>query len=123
MVVETADAAFQAGGAWTSAAACRRRAWGPPALVQAALERDLGAFDARGRRLAWAPGSWRGAGVTEVPLWARRTPYVRTGDLSGGLRGALAAGGMVPPGGAPSAAAVAGIERQYAPNAPGRPRQ
>ena len=52
-------------------------------------------FDARGRRLAWAPGGWRGAGMVELPLSAERTPYARVGDvvpLACGI--ALAAGAV-----------------------------
>jgi apolipoprotein N-acyltransferase len=65
-------------------------------VVQAALSGTSAAFDARGRRLAWAPGSWRGVGVAELPLSAERTPYVRTGGLVPAACGvALAAGTAV----------------------------
>ena len=98
VVVQTADTTFQ--GSWgldqhASLSAVRAVEAGRP-VVQAALSGTSAAFDARGRRLAWAPGSWRGAGVAEVPLSAERTPYVRTGDLVPAACGvALAAGAVV----------------------------
>ena len=97
VVVQTADTTFQ--GSWgldqhASLSAVRAVEAGRP-VVQAALSGTSAAFDARGRRLAWAPGSWRGAGVAEVPLSAERTPYVRTGDLvpAGGRPGRRGRGG------------------------------
>ena len=83
VVVQTADTTFQ--GSWgldqhASLAAVRAVESGRPVL-QAALSGTSAAFDARGRRLAWAPGDWRGAAVVELPLSAERTPYVRAGDL------------------------------------------
>jgi apolipoprotein N-acyltransferase len=98
VVVQTADTTFQ--GSWgldqhASLSAVRAVEAGRP-VVQAALSGTSAAFDARGRRLAWAPGSWRGAGVAELPLSAERTPYVRTGDLVPAACGvALAAGAAV----------------------------
>jgi apolipoprotein N-acyltransferase len=98
VVVQTADTTFQ--GSWgldqhASLSAVRAVEAGRP-VVQAALSGTSAAFDARGGRLAWAPGSWRGAGVAEVPLSAERTPYVRTGDLVPAACGvALAAGAVV----------------------------
>jgi apolipoprotein N-acyltransferase len=82
VVVQTADTTFQ--GSWgldqhASLAAVRAVESGRPVL-QAALSGTSAAFDARGRRLAWAPGSWRGADVVTLPLSAERTPYVRAGD-------------------------------------------
>jgi apolipoprotein N-acyltransferase len=65
-------------------------------VLQAALSGTSAAFDARGRRLAWASGDWRGAAVVELPRSAERTPYVRAGDvvpLACGL--ALVAGAAV----------------------------
>jgi apolipoprotein N-acyltransferase len=50
-------------------------------VLQAALSGTSAAFDARGRRLAWARGGWRGAAVVELPRSAERTPYVRAGDV------------------------------------------
>ena len=83
VVVQTADTTFQ--GSWgldqhASLSAVRAVESGRPVL-QAALSGTSAAFDARGRRLAWAPGDWRGAAVVELPLSAERTPYVRAGDL------------------------------------------
>jgi apolipoprotein N-acyltransferase len=82
VVVQTADTTFQ--GSWgldqhASLAAVRAVESGRPVL-QAALSGTSAAFDARGRRLAWAPGSWRGAATVQLPLSAERTPYVRIGD-------------------------------------------
>jgi apolipoprotein N-acyltransferase len=56
------------------------------------------AFDADGRRLAWQPGTWRGATVVAVPLAAGDTPYVRLGDwvpAACGLALAVAAAGAL----------------------------
>jgi apolipoprotein N-acyltransferase len=83
VVVQTADTTFQ--GSWgldqhASLSAVRAVESGRPVL-QAALSGTSAAFDARGRRLVWAPGDWRGAAVVELPLSAERTPYVRAGDL------------------------------------------
>jgi apolipoprotein N-acyltransferase len=83
VVVQTADTTFQ--GSWgldqhASLSAVRAVESGRPVL-QAALSGTSAAFDARGRRLAWAPGDWRGAAVVELPLSAERTPYIRAGDL------------------------------------------
>jgi apolipoprotein N-acyltransferase len=82
VVVQTADTTFQ--GTWgldqhASLSAVRAVEAGRP-VVQAAVSGTSAAFDARGRRLAWRPGSWRGATVVEVPLSAERTPYARAGD-------------------------------------------
>jgi apolipoprotein N-acyltransferase len=82
LVVQTADTTFQ--GSWgpqqhASLAAVRAVESGRP-VVQAAISGVSAAFDARGRRLAWRPTSWRGATVVEVPLSRERTPYDRTGD-------------------------------------------
>jgi apolipoprotein N-acyltransferase len=98
VVVQTADTTFQ--GSWgldqhASLSAVRAVEAGRPVL-QAALSGTSAAFDARGRRLAWAPGSWRGAGTVELPLSAERTPYVRTGDVvPAACVLALAAGALV----------------------------
>ena len=83
VVVQSADPTFQ--GSWgldqhASLSAVRAVESGRPVL-QAALSGTSAAFDARGRRLAWAPGGWRGAAVVELPLSAERTPYVRAGDV------------------------------------------
>jgi apolipoprotein N-acyltransferase len=83
VVVQTADTTFQ--GSWgldqhASLAAVRAVESGRPVL-QAALSGTSAAFDARGHRLAWAPGSWRGAGTVVLPLSRERTPYVRSGDV------------------------------------------
>jgi apolipoprotein N-acyltransferase len=98
VVVQTADTTFQE--SWgldqhASLSAVRAVEAGRP-VVQAAISGTSAAFDARGRRLAWAPGTWRGAGVAELPLSTERTPYVRTGDLVPAACGvALAAGAAV----------------------------
>jgi apolipoprotein N-acyltransferase len=83
VVVQTADTTFQ--GSWgqdqhASLSAVRAVEAGRP-VVQAAISGTSAAFDARGRRLAWAPGTFRGAAVVTVPLTPERTPYVRVGDV------------------------------------------
>ena len=83
LVVQTADTTFQ--GSWgqdqhASLSAVRAVEAGRPVL-QAAISGTSAAFDARGRRLVWAPGSFRGAAVVALPLTAERTPYVRAGDV------------------------------------------
>jgi apolipoprotein N-acyltransferase len=98
VVVQTADTTFQ--GSWgldqhASLSAVRAVESGRPVL-QAALSGTSAAFDARGRRLAWAPGGWRGAGTVSLPLSRERTPYVRVGDVVPlACAVALAAGGLV----------------------------
>jgi apolipoprotein N-acyltransferase len=98
VVVQTADTTFQ--GSWgldqhASLSAVRAVESGRPVL-QAALSGTSAAFDARGRRLAWAPGTWRGAEVVELPLSAERTPYVRAGEVvPAACALALAAGAVV----------------------------
>jgi apolipoprotein N-acyltransferase len=82
VVVQTADTTFQEG--WgpaqhASLAAVRAVEAGRP-VVQAAISGVSAAFDARGRRLAWQPATWRGAAVVEVPLSRERTAYARAGD-------------------------------------------
>ena len=96
VVVQTADTTFQ--GSWgldqhASLSAVRAVESGRPVL-QAALSGTSAAFVARGRRLAWAPGDWRGAATVELPLSGERTPYARVGDvvpLACGLALAVAA--------------------------------
>jgi apolipoprotein N-acyltransferase len=83
VVVQTADTTFQ--GSWgldqhASLSAVRAVESGRPVL-QAAISGTSAAFDARGRRLAWAPGDRRGAEIVELPLSGERTPYVRVGDV------------------------------------------
>jgi apolipoprotein N-acyltransferase len=98
VVVQTADTTFQ--GSWgldqhASLAAVRAVEAGRP-VVQAAISGTSAAFDARGRRLAWAPGGWRGAATVELPLSRERTPYVRAGDVvPAACAAALAAGWLV----------------------------
>jgi apolipoprotein N-acyltransferase len=82
VVVQTADTTFQ--DSWgpaqhASLAAVRAVEAGRP-VAQAAISGVSAAFDARGRRLAWEPTSWKGVAVVAVPLSRERTPYVRTGD-------------------------------------------
>ena len=50
------------------------------AAVHAGLSGDSAAFDARGRKLAWCPSSYRGAVVVDVPLASGTTVYQRLGD-------------------------------------------
>ncbi len=82
VVVQSATTTFQQ--SWgpdqhASLAAVRAVESGRPVL-QAAISGVSAAFDARGRRLAWYPTSWRGADVIAVPLSRERTPYDRWGD-------------------------------------------
>jgi apolipoprotein N-acyltransferase len=49
-------------------------------VVQASIAGVSAAFDGRGRRLAWAPTSYRGAVLVDVPLTRETTPYSRFGD-------------------------------------------
>jgi apolipoprotein N-acyltransferase len=98
VVVQTADTTFQE--SWgpaqhASLAAVRAVEAGRP-VVQAAISGVSAAFDARGRRLAWQPTTWRGAEVVEVPLSRERTAYARAGDwLPVACALALAAGALV----------------------------
>src|SRR5918992_1086549 len=97
-VDQTADTTFQDN--WgpdqhASLAAVRAVEAGRPVL-QAALSGTSAAFDARGRRRAWAPTSWRGAATVELALSAERTPYVRVGDVvPAACAVVLAAGALV----------------------------
>jgi apolipoprotein N-acyltransferase len=50
------------------------------AAVHTGLSGDSSAFDARGRKLAWCPSSFRGAIVVSVPLGLGTTVYQRLGD-------------------------------------------
>jgi apolipoprotein N-acyltransferase len=82
VVVQSATTTFQ--DSWgpdqhASLAAVRAVESGRP-VVQAALSGVSAAFDARGRRLAWRPTSWRGAVVVDLPRAGGTTPYVRFGD-------------------------------------------
>jgi apolipoprotein N-acyltransferase len=52
---------------------------GRPA-VHVGLSGDSSAFDARGRRLAWCPSTFRGVIVVSVPLGSTVTPYQLLGD-------------------------------------------
>jgi apolipoprotein N-acyltransferase len=98
VVVQTADTTFQE--SWgpaqhASVAAVRAVEVGRP-VAQAAISGVSAAFDARGRRLAWQPTTWRGAAVVEVPVSRERTPYVRAGDwLPVACALALVAGALV----------------------------
>ncbi len=84
LIYQTSDSTFQ--GSWApeqhaSLAALRAAETGRPA-VQAALTGDSAAFDARGRKLAWAGTSYRGVlHVTlRLPRASVRTPFDRLGD-------------------------------------------
>jgi len=82
VVVQSATTTFQRSWApdqHASLAAVRAVESGRP-VVQAALSGVSAAFDARGRRLAWRPATWRGAVVVELPRSRETTPYVRFGD-------------------------------------------
>jgi len=97
VVVQTADTTFQ--GSWgqdqhASLSAVRAVEAGRP-VVQAAISGTSAAFDARGRRLAWASGSFRGAAEVALPLTAERTPYARVGDVVPVACGAALAVGAV----------------------------
>jgi apolipoprotein N-acyltransferase len=107
VVVQTADTTFQR--SWgpdqhASLSAVRAVEAGRPVL-QAALSGTSAAFDARGRRLAWAPTDWRGAAVVELPRSREQTPYARVGDLL------PAACGLVLVVGALAASGRAGVSR------------
>ncbi|OBI51018.1 apolipoprotein N-acyltransferase [Mycobacterium kyorinense] len=82
LVYQSSTSTFQ--GSWAqpqlaAMVAVRAAEVGRPA-VHAGLSGDSAAFDARGRRLAWCPSSYRGAVVVTVPLDARDTAYQRLGD-------------------------------------------
>jgi apolipoprotein N-acyltransferase len=97
VVVQTADTTFQR--SWgpdqhASLSAVRAVEAGRPVL-QAALSGTSAAFDARGRRLAWARADWRGAAAVELPRSGEQTPYARAGDLLPAACGlVLVAGGV-----------------------------
>ena len=48
--------------------------------VHAGLSGDSSAFDARGRRLAWCPSTYRGVIVVSVPIGSVDTVYQQVGD-------------------------------------------
>ena len=71
-------------GSWAqpqlaSMAAVHAAEVGHPA-VHAGLSGVSGAFDARGRELAWYPSEYRGAITVDVPLGSHTTVYQRLGD-------------------------------------------
>jgi apolipoprotein N-acyltransferase len=85
IVYQTSDSTFQT--SWAPAqhaalSALRAAETGRP-VVQAALTGDSAAFDARGRVLAWAGTSYRGALLVhlELPPAGYQTPFDRIGDL------------------------------------------
>jgi apolipoprotein N-acyltransferase len=84
IIYQTSDSTFQ--GSWAPAqhaslSALRAAETGRP-VVQAALTGDSAAFDARGRRLAWAGSSARGVLLARLrlPAASARTPFDRLGD-------------------------------------------
>jgi apolipoprotein N-acyltransferase len=82
LVYQTNNSTFQ--GSWAqpqhaSLAAVRAAETGRP-VVHTGLTGDSAVFDARGNQLAWRPGSYRGAFVTDIPLVSGKTIYDRTGD-------------------------------------------
>ena len=85
IIYQTSDSTFQT--SWAPAqhaalSAVRAAETGRP-VVQAALTGDSAAFDARGRVLAWAGTSYRGALLVrlELPPAGYQTPFDRIGDL------------------------------------------
>jgi apolipoprotein N-acyltransferase len=85
IIYQTSDSTFQT--SWAPAqhaalSALRAAETGRP-VVQTALTGDSAAFDARGRVLAWAGTSYRGALLVhlELPPAAYQTPFDRIGDL------------------------------------------
>ena len=84
IIYQTSDSTFQ--GSWAPAqhaalSAVRAAETGRP-VVQAALTGDSAAFDARGRTVAWAGTSYRGAILVhlQLPPASARTVYDRLGD-------------------------------------------
>lgn len=82
LVYQSSTSTFQ--GSWAqpqlaAMVAVRAAEVGRPA-VHAGLSGDSAAFDARGRKLAWCPSSYRGAVVVSVPLGSHHTAYQRLGD-------------------------------------------
>jgi apolipoprotein N-acyltransferase len=84
ILYQTSDSTFQ--GSWAlaqhaSLSALRAAETGRP-TAQAALTGDSAAFDARGRRLAWAGPSDHGVVTVSLPLppATARTPFDRLGD-------------------------------------------
>jgi apolipoprotein N-acyltransferase len=84
MIYQTEDTTFQT--SWAPAqhaalSATRAAETGRP-VAQAALTGDSAAFDARGRMLAWAGTSYRGALIVRLalPSATTRTLYDRLGD-------------------------------------------
>jgi apolipoprotein N-acyltransferase len=63
--------------------------------VHAGLSGDSSAFDARGRRLAWRPSTYRGVVVVSVPLGSEDTVYQQVGDLVVALAFSILAGASI----------------------------
>ncbi|MGD0375617.1 MAG: apolipoprotein N-acyltransferase [Streptosporangiaceae bacterium] len=86
IIYQTSDSTWQASWEWALAqhaalGAVRAAETGRP-VVQAALTGDSAAFDARGRLLAWAGGSFRGVAHVRLglPPASARTLYDQLGD-------------------------------------------
>jgi apolipoprotein N-acyltransferase len=84
LIYQTSDSTFEASWApaqHASLSAVRAAETGRP-VVQAALTGDSAAFDARGRTLAWAGTSYRGAVLVRLalPPATARTVYDQAGD-------------------------------------------
>jgi apolipoprotein N-acyltransferase len=82
LAYQSSTSSFQ--GSWAqpqlaAQPAVRAAETGRPA-VHVGLSGDSSAFDARGRRLAWCPSTFRGVIVVSVPLESTVTPYQRLGD-------------------------------------------
>jgi apolipoprotein N-acyltransferase len=82
LAYQSSTSTFQ--GSWAqpqlaSEVAVRAAEVGRPA-VHSASSGDSTAFDARGRKLAWCPSSYRGAIVISVPIGPHTTGYQRLGD-------------------------------------------
>ena len=94
LVYQSADSTFQGStepSQHASLAAVRAAETGRPA-VQTALTGASGAFDARGRQLAWMSKDARGVVVVPIPLVQMDTPYDRYGNYVPVLAG-IAVGG------------------------------
>lgn len=63
--------------------------------VHAGLSGDSSAFDARGRRLAWSPATYRGVVVVSVPLGSVDTVYLQVGDWVVALAFSILAGASI----------------------------
>ena len=98
LVYQSSTSTFQ--GSWAqpqlaSLVAVRAAEVGHPA-VHTGSSGDSAAFDARGRKLAWCPSSYRGAIVVDVPLGSQTTAYQRLGDWVPALAFAILVSAGIP---------------------------